>query len=150
MDSKVLKHLEGCDEIWHAGDIGDLNVTDQLSKIAPLRAVYGNIDGSDVRAEFPKDQTFTAAGLKVWITHIGGRPPKFARGILPKIHRERPDIFVCGHSHILIAKWCKEINCLHLNPGAVGMYGIHKVRTIMRFSITKDGVSDLEIVELPR
>lgn len=150
MDNKVLKHLEGCDEIWHAGDIGDLSVTDTLSKIAPVRAVYGNIDGHDVRAEFPKDQIFTVNGLKIWITHIGGRPPKFARGILPKIQQERPDIFVCGHSHILIAKWCKDISCLHLNPGAIGTYGIHKVRTIMRFDITSAGVADLEIIEIQR
>jgi putative phosphoesterase len=150
IDNKVLKHLEGCDEIWHAGDIGDLSVTDALSKIAPLRAVYGNIDGHDVRSEFPKDQIFTVNRLKIWITHIGGRPPKFARGILPKIQQERPDIFVCGHSHILIAKWCKDISCLHLNPGAIGNYGIHKVRTIMRFDITSIGVADLEIIEIPR
>lgn len=146
----MLKQLEGCDEIWHAGDIGHLNITDKLSKIAPLRAVYGNIDDSDVRAEFPKDQIFNVEGLKVWITHIGGRPPKFSRGILPVIQRERPDIFICGHSHILIAKWCKEINCLHLNPGAVGIYGIHKVRTIMRFNISNKEISDLEIVEIQR
>ena len=146
----MLKHLEDCDEIWHAGDIGDLSVTDKLSKIAPLRAVYGNIDGSDIRAEFPKDQIFNVEGLKIWITHIGGRPPKFSRGILPVIQRERPDLFICGHSHILIAKWCKEINCLHLNPGAVGIYGIHKVRTIMRFNISNKEISDLEIVEIQR
>ena len=150
MDENVLKHLECCDEIWHAGDIGNLSVTDSLSNIAPLRAVYGNIDGNDVRAVFPKDQIFSIHGKKVWITHIGGRPPKFARGVLPMIKRKQPDIFVCGHSHILIAKWCKDIDCLHLNPGAIGTYGIHKVRTIMRFTLTSNGVSDLEIIEIPR
>ena len=115
--------MKECDEIWHAGDIGDIHVTDQLSKIAPLRAVHGNIDGGDVRITFPKDLKFIIEGQKVWITHIGGRPPRFAPGILSELITYRPDIFICGHSHILIAQGCPSFGGLHLNPGAAGIYG---------------------------
>jgi putative phosphoesterase len=150
LDDKVLKHLKGCDEIWHAGDIGELEVTDKLSEIAPLRAVYGNIDGAVIRSEFPLDQTFSIEGINIWITHIGGRPPRFAPGILTKLKSTRPDIFICGHSHILIAKSCAEFGGLHLNPGAAGLYGNHHVRTLMRFDLTSRGVENLEVVEIQR
>ena len=150
LDDIVKKHLKDCDEIWHAGDIGDIKVTDQLSKIAPLRAVFGNIDGSELRLTFRKDLHFTIDGVKIFMTHIGGRPPRFAPGILSELKSIKPDIFICGHSHILIAQYCTSFSGLHLNPGAAGMYGIHKVRTLMRFDISKAGISNLEIVEIKR
>ena len=150
LDERVQNHLKECDEIWHAGDIGEIHVTDQLSKIAPLRAVHGNIDGGDVRITFPKDLKFTIEGQKVWITHIGGRPPRFAPGILSELITYRPDIFICGHSHILIAQGCPSFGGLHLNPGAAGIYGNHKVRTIMRFDITTSGIMNLEVVEMKK
>lgn len=150
IDERVLKHLDNCDEIWHAGDIGSLEVTDTLAEIAPLRAVYGNIDGADIRAEFPRDLHFELKGQTIWITHIGGRPPKFATGILSKLKETKPNIFICGHSHILIAKSCQEFEGLHLNPGAAGLYGNHAVRTLMRFKLTQKGVKDLEVIEIKR
>lgn len=150
IDERVLKHLEDCDEIWHAGDIGSLNVTDKLSELAPIRAVYGNIDGANIRSEFPSDQHFNLLDQTVWITHIGGRPPRFSPGIISKLKALKPNIFICGHSHILLAKGCPEFEGLHLNPGAVGLYGNHSVRTLMRFTLTKNGVEDLEVVEIKR
>jgi putative phosphoesterase len=150
IDERVMKHLKGCDEIWHAGDIGDLHVTDKLAKIAPLRAVHGNIDGADIRAEFPQDLVFSLLDQTIWLTHIGGRPPRFAPGILIKLRDLRPSIFICGHSHILLARGCDSFGGLHLNPGAAGLYGQHAVRTLMRFTLTTSGVTDLEVVEIPR
>lgn len=150
IDERVLKHLKDCDEIWHAGDIGSLHVTDELREIAPLRAVYGNIDGADIRSEFPCNQHFTLLGQTVWITHIGGRPPRFSPGISSKLKRIKPNIFICGHSHILLAKGCPEFGGLHLNPGSSGLYGNHEVRTLMRFTLTTKGVEDLEVVEIKR
>ena len=150
IDERVLVHLKDCDEIWHAGDIGSLHVTDKLSEIAPLRAVYGNIDGANIRSEFPLDQNFTLLGQTVWITHIGGRPPRFAPGILTKLKKLKPSIFICGHSHILLAKGCPEFDGLYLNPGAVGLYGNHAVRTLIRFNLTPNGIKDLEVIEIKR
>ena len=150
LDERMKNHLQGCDEIWHAGDIGNIHVTDELSKIAPLRAVHGNIDGGDLRITFPKDLKFTIEGQKVWITHIGGRPPNFAPGILSELKSSRPNIFICGHSHILKAKGCPSFGGLHINPGAAGIYGNHKVRTIMRFDITRSGILNLEVVEMKK
>ena len=150
IDEKIVKHLDGCDEIWHAGDIGDLKVTDELEKIAPLRAVFGNIDSAVIRAEFPQNLHFEVMGKKVWMTHIGGRPPIFAPGILSKLKEKLPDLFICGHSHILIAKWCNEFGGLHLNPGAAGLYGNHAVRTLMRFDLRDKGIENLEVVEIKR
>lgn len=148
LDKRVMKHLQNCDEIWHAGDIGEIHVTDELAKIAPLRAVHGNIDGGDVRITFPKDLVFSIEGQTVWITHIGGRPPRFAPGILAKLRSTRPNLFICGHSHILIAQGCPSFGGLHLNPGAAGIYGNHQVRTIMRFNVSNAGITDLEVVEI--
>ena len=150
IDERITKHLEGCDEIWHAGDIGSLEVTDELKKLAPLRAVFGNIDNSTIRTEFQRDHIFNLEGQTIWMTHVGGRPPKFAPGILTKLKKIRPNIFICGHSHILIAKRCPEFGGLHLNPGAAGIYGNHTVRTLMRFVLTQNGVKDLEVIEIKR
>jgi len=150
IDERVLMHLKDCDEIWHAGDIGSLHVTDELKDITTVRAVYGNIDGYEIRSEFPKDQHFNLMDQTIWITHIGGRPPRFTPGILAKLKQLKPSIFICGHSHILLAKNCPEFKGLHLNPGAAGLYGNHQVRTFMRFNLTIQGIKDLEVVEIKR
>ena len=150
IDERVLKHLKDCDEIWHAGDIGSLHVSDELKKITTFRAVYGNIDGAEIRSEFPRDLHFNLMGQTIWITHIGGRPPRFAPGILANLKQLKPSIFICGHSHILLAKGCPEFEGIHLNPGAAGLYGNHAVRTLMRFNLADHGIEDLEVVEIMR
>ena len=150
LDERVKKHLKDCDEIWHAGDIGNIGVTDELSTIAPLRAVYGNIDGTELRTAFCENLHFMMEGLKIFMTHIGGRPPRFAPGILSDLKATKPDVFICGHSHILLAQFCPSFDGLHLNPGAAGIYGMHQVRTLMRFDISQSGVSNLEVVEIKK
>lgn len=150
MDERVLHHVKGSDEIWHAGDIGDLAVTDALGKIAPCRAVFGNIDGQEIRQEWPEHLHFETGGATVWMTHIGGRPPKYAKGILPELTQRRPTLFVCGHSHILLVKKVERWGGLHLNPGAAGISGFHKVRTMLRFEIHEGTVSNMRVIEWPR
>ena len=146
----ILKHVHWCDEVWHAGDIGALEVTDTLKNLKPLRAVYGNIDGAAARTEFPLHQKFTVEGLKVWITHIGGYPNRYSKPIRDVIKFERPDLFISGHSHILKVMPDKKLNLLHMNPGAVGKHGFHKLRTMLRFKISKGEIKELEIVEFKR
>lgn len=146
----ILKHVHWCDEVWHAGDIGNLKVTDTLKNLKPLRAVYGNIDCAAARTEFPLHQKFTVEGLKVWITHIGGYPNRYSKPIRDVIKLERPDLFISGHSHILKVMPDKKLNLLHMNPGAVGKHGFHKLRTMLRFKISKGEIKELEIVEFKR
>lgn len=148
IDERILALLKGSDEIWHAGDIGDLSVTDALKEVAPLRAVYGNIDNHLARAEFPLHQRFSIQGLRVWMTHIGGRPGKYDPRIREALLIERPDLFICGHSHICLVKADPTIGGLYMNPGAAGVHGFHKVRTLMRFSIVEGTPTNLEVVEL--
>lgn len=147
LDPKVLKYAETVDELWHAGDIGDVKVTDSLKKIKPLQAVYGNIDGNELRQEFPKDLIFHCEEVKVFITHIGGYPSKYAPNITEKIKIHQPKLFICGHSHILKVMFDKNLNVLHLNPGAAGKYGIHTKQTMLRFTIDQTEIKDLEVVE---
>lgn len=148
LDESVFRHFNACDEIWHAGDFGDGNVADALSAFKPLKGVYGNIDGSDIRSRYPEQLKFNCEGVKVWMTHIGGYPGKYAPKIREQIYRERPDLFICGHSHILKVMHDKNISCLHLNPGAAGKQGWHKVRTLLRFCISEEKIFNLEIIEL--
>lgn len=149
LDPQILAAFEECDEIWHAGDIGHISVCQQLAAHKPLRAVFGNIDGSDIRAEYPKDLHFTCEGLSIWITHIGGHPKRYAAGIRQKLQDLRPDIFVCGHSHILrVVRDPSLSSLLHLNPGAAGYAGHHVVRTALRFSLTQGQIRDMEALEL--
>lgn len=147
LDNKVLKYATTVDEIWHAGDIGTLEVIDQLQKIKPLQVVYGNIDGHELRQEFSKDLIFFCENVKVFITHIGGYPNKYAPKIEDKIKLYQPKLFICGHSHILKVMFDKKLNVLHLNPGAAGKYGIHTQQTILRFTINDTEIKDLEIIE---
>ncbi|QCK14804.1 YfcE family phosphodiesterase [Mangrovivirga cuniculi] len=148
LEENVLKYFEECDEIWHAGDIGDISVLHTLENFKPVRAVYGNIDGSDVIKEVPEDQIFTIEGLKVWITHIGGYPPKYTSRIKKKLEEIKPGLFICGHSHILKVIPDRERNLIHMNPGAAGKTGFHKIKTVLRFSINAGNISDLEVIEL--
>lgn len=150
IDQQVLDLCGKSDEIWHAGDIGHLSVTDQLEEIAPVRAVYGNIDDTKIRAAWPLHNRFTAEGTDVWITHIGGYPGRYSSYVRPDIYQKPPKLFICGHSHILKVVNDKKLGLLHMNPGAIGKYGFHKVRTMLRFKIEDARIFDLEVVELPR
>lgn len=148
IDERIINYAKQADEIWHAGDIGNLQVTDTLKKIKPLRAVYGNIDDHEARMEFPLNNRFICEGMDVWITHIGGYPDKYNVQIREEIYSNPPQIFICGHSHILKVQFDKKLNCLHLNPGACGTHGFHQVRTMLRFEINAGKISNLEVIEL--
>ncbi len=148
MDEAILKYVHMADEVWHAGDIGNLDVTDKIKTIKPLRAVYGNIDNHDIQMEFPLDQRFMCEGVDVWMTHIGGYPNKYNLRIKEEIKVNPPKLFICGHSHILKVMWDKKLGLLHMNPGACGIHGFHQVRTMLRFVIDGADIKNLEIIEL--
>jgi hypothetical protein len=148
IDDTILKYVNQADEVWHAGDIGDLVVTDTLKKHKPLRAVYGNIDDAQARMEFPLNNRFMCEGVDVWITHIGGYPGKYNSAVREELRIHPPKLFICGHSHILKVQFDKSLNFLHMNPGACGIYGFHQVRTMLRFEIDGDKIQKLEIVEI--
>lgn len=148
LDEKILKYVRLADEVWHAGDIGDLSVTDTLKSIKSLRAVYGNIDDDKARMEFPLHNRFFCESVEVWITHIGGYPGKYNQAIRQELQLNPPKLFICGHSHILKVQFDKKLNLLHMNPGACGTHGFHQVRTMLRFEIDGDKIQNLEIVEL--
>ena len=150
LDERFIPHLKQCDEIWHAGDIGSLQITDQLKKIAPIRVVYGNIDNHKIRAHFKKTLLFRCEQIKVMMTHIGGYPGRYDKKILPMIEQENPDLFICGHSHILKVMHDKKHKLLHMNPGAIGDFGIHKVKTILCFTIEGKKIKNLRVVEYPK
>ncbi|MEN8745049.1 MAG: metallophosphoesterase family protein [Polaribacter sp.] len=148
IDDQILKFVKQADEVWHAGDIGNLEVTDAIKAIKPLRAVYGNIDAADARAEFPLDNRFELEKVRVWITHIGGYPNKYNQRIRKEISENTPQIFIAGHSHILKVQYDKKFNLLHLNPGAAGNHGFHKIRTMLRFNLDNGAIKAMEIIEL--
>lgn len=148
IDDRILTHFEQCDQIWHAGDIGDLKVTDQLAEIAPVVGVYGNIDNNKARAEFPLHQRFMCEEVDVWMTHIGGPPYVYDYRIREAIKKNPPNLFICGHSHICKVQMDKRLRMLYMNPGAAGRHGFHKIRTILRFTIKGKNIKDLEVVEL--
>jgi putative phosphoesterase len=150
LDEKVFSYFDNCDEIWHAGDVGTAELTDKLAAFKPLRAVYGNIDGQDVRAVYPKDLFFEAAGCKVWMTHIGGYPGHYAPEVRKQLQAGQVhDIFICGHSHILrVMPDPKFNNMLTINPGAAGKHGFHKIRTLLRMELLNGKVRHMEAIEL--
>jgi len=149
IDDSILKYVKQADEVWHAGDIGNLEVTDAIAKLKPLRAVYGNIDDTKARAEYPENNRFMCEDVDVLITHIGGYPPKYNMRTRAMIQENPPKLFICGHSHILKVMPDKRFNILHMNPGAVGKHGFHKVRTMLRFTIDGKNIENLEVVEFP-
>lgn len=147
-DERYLKYFEPCDQIWHAGDIGSMEIVERLEAFRPLKAVYGNIDGQDMRRLFPEIARFTVDGADVLMKHIGGYPGKYNASIRSTLFANPPRLFISGHSHILKVKYDKSLNLLHINPGAAGIYGFHTVRTLVRFCIDNGSFSDLEVIEL--
>jgi len=150
LDPKVLEFLKESDEIWHAGDWGDIELYDDLSKIAPVRGVYGNVDGPINTSILPENQIFTVEKVKVVITHIGGYPGRYEARLRQILLKEKPQLYICGHSHILKVIYDKKYELLHINPGAAGHSGFHKVITAVRFQINGDKIENLEVFELPR
>lgn len=148
LDENIFEHFNICDEIWHAGDFGNILLADRLKEKNKLRAVYGNIDGQDIRAEFPELLVFKCEGVKVMLKHIGGYPPKYNPETKKEILIHKPQLFISGHSHILKIMYDDKLNCLHMNPGAAGKHGWHKVRTIIRFVIDRTEIKDCEVIEL--
>ena len=150
IDADILKYVKLADEVWHAGDIGDLKVTDAIAKLKPLRAVFGNIDDAKARLEFPLNNRFQCEEVDVLITHIGGYPGRYSPAIRDEIYKNPPRIFISGHSHILKVMNDKKRGILHMNPGAVGTHGFHKVRTMLRFEIDGSDIKNLEVIEFKR
>ena len=148
VDKRILSYVEQADEVWHAGDIGNLEVTDQIQKLKPLRAVYGNIDGKDARVSFPEFQEFYCEKVSVLMTHIGGYPGRYNPKIKELLIKSSPKLFICGHSHILKVMQDKKYKILHMNPGAAGIQGFHKIRTMLRFEIEGNQIHNLEAIEL--
>jgi len=150
LDNRFIPYFKNADEIWHAGDIGDIKIIDQLRKYAKVRAVWGNIDDHIVRTEFKETLYFKCENMKIMMTHIGGYPGKYVNRILSIIEQAQPDVFISGHSHILKVIFDKKNNLLHMNPGAIGNFGIHLVKTILSFNIERNKIKDLNIIEFPR
>lgn len=147
LDDAVFKHFESCDEIWHAGDFGP-NVAKALADFKPLRGVFGNIDDLEIRSAFPEQNRFSCEGISVLMTHIGGYPGKYALSVKSELYTNPPKLFITGHSHILKVMFDEKIKCLHINPGAAGKHGWHKVRTLVRFCISEENIHTLEVIEL--
>tara|TARA_B100000767_G_scaffold270692_1_gene294863 strand:- start:2556 stop:3056 length:501 start_codon:yes stop_codon:yes gene_type:complete len=148
IDHRIISYIKEVDEVWHAGDIGNLSVTKAIIKIKPLRAVYGNIDGQEARLSFPEFQNFYCEKIAVLMTHIGGKPGSYNQKVRNSLNKSFPKLFICGHSHILKVIQDKKYKHLHMNPGAAGVQGFHKVRTMLRFEINEDKIENLEAIEL--
>jgi putative phosphoesterase len=148
LDDRILHHFENVDEIWHAGDIGDIELLDELKAFKLTRAVWGNIDNHIIRKDTKEFLRFKCEDIEVLITHIGGKPGNYSKPAYEELQAGAPKLFICGHSHILLVKMDPRYNMLWMNPGACGIKGFHQVRTILRFSITGDRIHDLEVIEL--
>ncbi|WP_200979351.1 metallophosphoesterase [Echinicola sp. 20G] len=148
IDDKTLAHLEDVDEIWHAGDIGSEKVMEVLPKGKKVRAVFGNIDDASIQERFPEELVFEVENARVMMIHIGGKPPRYATGVKKRIKEIRPTIFICGHSHICKVEFDKELNCLYMNPGAIGNHGFHQVKTMLKFELVAGQPKNLRVVEL--
>ena len=148
LDPAVFEHFGPCDEIWHAGDIGSLDLAESLASFRPLRAVHGNIDDTAIRLKYPENQIFTIENVKVCMTHIAGRPGRYPKRVKDMLRQEKPQVFICGHSHILRVMYDKEFEALHINPGACGRQGLHTVRTLIRFDLDNGKISGLQVIEL--
>ena len=156
LEESIFEHFNQCDEIWHAGDFGNYKLVEALKngfekkgQSPIIRGVYGNIDGYDIRSVFPLNNIFHCENVKVMMQHIGGYPGRYAPGVKDLILQHRPKIFISGHSHILKIMFDEKLNCLHMNPGAAGKQGWHKVKTLIRFVIDGEDIRDCEVVELP-
>lgn len=147
-DDRYKIHFATCDEIWHAGDIGSVDLIEKFQTFKPFRAVYGNIDGADIRINFPEFLRFQLEGVDILMTHIGGYPGKYDPKVRKILEIDAPKLFICGHSHILKVMFDKKYNCLDINPGAAGKYGFHKIRTLLRFVLEEGNIKDLEVIEL--
>jgi putative phosphoesterase len=150
LDEKIFPHFNNCDEIWHAGDFGNISIANELTGRTglPLRGVYGNVDGRDVRAVYPEEISFNCEEVRVYMKHIGGYPGRYAPGVRQRITEEKAQLFICGHSHILKVQYDPSLQCLHINPGAAGRQGWHLKRTIIRFVIDGWEIRDCEVIEL--
>lgn len=148
LDESVFTYFGNCDEIWHGGDFGTMEIANRLSAFKPLKGVYGNIDGNDIRSVYPENLFFQCEGVKVFMTHIGGYPPKYNARVKPLILEHRPRLFISGHSHILKVMYDDKLDCLHINPGAAGNQGWHKVRTIITLVIDGSNMKDCKVIEL--
>jgi uncharacterized protein len=148
LDEKIFEYFKDVDEIWHAGDFGTEGVADALEKFKPMRGVYGNIDNQALRARFPENLRWNAEGMDVWMTHIGGYPHKYPARIRDVLKTNPPNLFICGHSHILKIMPDRDFNLLHINPGACGNEGWHKMKTLVRFSIENGKIQNMDVVEL--
>jgi len=148
IDAKTLSYLQDVDEIWHAGDIGIRDVMEALPKDKPVRAVFGNIDDANVQLEYPEWVDFELEGVRVLMTHIGGRPPRYAKGVKERIRSFGAQLFICGHSHICKVEYDKALNCLYMNPGAIGQQGFHLMRTMLLFELESGKIQNLRVVEL--
>ena len=148
LDENIFRHFESCDEIWHAGDFGTITLAERLSDFKPLRGVYGNIDGADIRTDYPEKLRWQSEDVKVFMTHIGGSPPRYNPDVKKELQSNTPQIFICGHSHILKVIYDERLHCLYMNPGAAGRQGWHTVRTIIRLTIDGKDMRDCEVIEL--
>lgn len=148
LDEAVFRHFADCDEIWHVGDFGNTGLIKTLQDFKPLKGVYGNIDGHEIRAEFPEKLRWYCEGVEVMMVHIGGYPGRYAPNVKQELMNNPPKLFITGHSHILKIIYDDKINCLHINPGAAGRHGWHKVRTLVRFTIDGTTIKDCEVIEL--
>ena len=148
LDPAVFKHFSNCDEILHAGDFGTSSLSSALAQFKPLKGVFGNIDGPDIRSQFPEKLSWQCEGISIYMTHIGGYPPKYNSVVKNELLALKPNLFICGHSHILRIIYDEKIPCLYMNPGAAGNQGWHKLRTLVRFSIDGNEISNCEIIEL--
>jgi putative phosphoesterase len=148
LDEKVFQHFKDVDEIWHGGDFGNAAISDALKAFKPLRGVYGNIDGYDISSEFPEELIFMCENVKVFMKHIGGYPGRYAPGVKNTIIKEKPQLFISGHSHILKIMYDSALQCLHINPGAAGLQGWHKIKTLVRFVIDGKEIKNCEVIEM--
>ena len=148
LDPTVFEHFKNCDEIWHAGDFGNVEIANELNSFKPLKGVYGNIDGYDIKSLYPEQLVFKCEKVKVMMRHIGGYPPRYNPETKKEFLIHKPQLFISGHSHILKIMYDDKLNCLHINPGAAGKHGWQKVRTIVRFAIDEKDIKDCEVIEL--
>jgi uncharacterized protein len=148
LDENIFRHFESCDEIWHAGDFGTIALADRLAAFKPLKGVYGNIDGPDIRGQYPERLRWRTEEVEVFMTHIGGYPPRYNPAVRKELETHPAQLFICGHSHILKVMFDERLQCLHMNPGAAGRQGWHTIRTLIRFAIDGNNIKDCEVIEL--